>query len=57
MNVNHIYILIGVAALSALIATVVLYLMGTHNTAVVIGASVGSTVAVAYTMIRKNKEK
>lgn len=57
MNVGQFYILIGVAALTALISTVILYLMGTENTSVVIGASAGSTIAVLIAMIRSNKEK
>ena len=57
MNANHVYIVIGVAAITALIATLVMYLMGSENPAVVAGASGGATAAVIAVMIRKNKKK
>jgi len=57
MNVNQVYLIMGVAALSALISTLITYLIGSENTTVVIGSTAGSTAAVVAVIINKNKKK
>lgn len=56
MNANHVYIIIGVAAISALLATVALYLMGTENSIIVASVSGACTASAIAIMIRKNKK-
>lgn len=55
MNANHVYIIIGVAAASALVSTMILYLMGSENMAIV-GSATGGAVAVTIAgLVRRNK--
>ncbi len=57
MNVNQVYIIIGVAAITALVSTLVSYLIEFESPAAVIGASAGATIAVTAVMINNNRKK
>lgn len=56
MNANHVYIIIGIAAISALLTTVALYMMEIENTAIVAGVSGTCTLGSIVLLVRKNKK-
>jgi hypothetical protein len=57
MNANHVYIIIGVAALTALLSTLILYLMGTEDVAIVGGVTGGVTAVTIARIVQRNGKK